>query len=140
MLPGSAIFKKDDLSNVFALYLKITSVVMKLKILIVDDEVDYCMMVKNYFQARNHEVFMAYTLKDGFQLLEEKKPDILFLDNNLPDGKGWECADEIIEKSPSLRLYLISAYPQISDFINSSLNVTFWEKPISLNQLKEVLS
>jgi CheY-like chemotaxis protein len=115
-------------------------VMIKLKILIIDDEVDYCMIMKSYFQARNYEVFVAYTLKEGFELLEKNNPDILFMDNNLPDGKGWEYVGEIIEKSPSLRIYLISAYRQKSDFISPSLNVTVWEKPISLNQLEEVFS
>jgi DNA-binding response OmpR family regulator len=113
---------------------------IKLKILIIDDEVDYCMIMKSYFQARNYEVFVAYTLKEGFEILEKNNPDILFMDNNLPDGKGWEYVDEIIEKSPSLRIYLISAYRQKTDFISPSLNITVWEKPISLNQLEEVFS
>ena len=83
---------------------------IKLKILIIDDEVDYCMIMKSYFQARNYEVFLAYTLKEGFEILEKNNPDILFMDNNLPDGKGWEYVDEIIEKSPSLRIYLKAAH------------------------------
>lgn len=113
---------------------------IKLKILIIDDEVDYCLIMKGYFQARNYEVFIAYTLKEGLELLEKNKPDILFMDNNLPDGKGWDHIDEIATKFPSLRIYLISAYRQKSDFVSPSENITVWEKPISLNQLDEVFS
>lgn len=108
---------------------------IKLKILIIDDEIDYCMIMKGYFHSKGYEVHLAFTLKQGLKTLEEMRPDILFLDNNLPDGQGWECVNEIVERMPSLRIYLISAYRQKSDFMNPAPNVTVWEKPISINQL-----
>ncbi|MEI9807009.1 MAG: response regulator [Bacteroidota bacterium] len=106
-----------------------------LKILIIDDEKDYCMIMKSYFFSRNYEVSLAYTLKDGLKLLEEIKPGILLLDNNLPDGKGRDCIESIMEKFPSLKLYLISAYHQKGDFLSPPENVTIWEKPIALSLL-----
>jgi DNA-binding response OmpR family regulator len=109
--------------------------VIKLKILIVDDEADYCSIMKGYFDSKNYEVFLAFTLQEGLSMLEKVRPDILFLDNNLPDGQGWKCVDEIVEKYPHIRIYLISAYRQKSDFVTASSNITVWEKPISLNSL-----
>jgi DNA-binding response OmpR family regulator len=111
---------------------------VKVKILIVDDETDYCQIMKSYFEEKNYDVFLAYTIKDGIQLLKKHDPDILFLDNNLPDGKGWQYIDDIVEKVPHLKVYLISAYRQRSDFISTSPNITVWEKPISLSSLDAV--
>lgn len=108
---------------------------VKVKILIIDDEVDYCMIMKSYLQSKNYEVSTAFTLKDGLAKLETIDPDILILDNNLPDGKGWDCVDEIVERKPSLKVYLISAYRQKSDFLSVTPNITVWEKPISLTLL-----
>ena len=107
----------------------------KLKILIIDDEVDYCSIMKNYFHEKSYEVFLAFSLVEGLSSLEKNHPDILFLDNNLPDGQGWKNVDEIVEKYPHIRIYLISAYLHKSDFVTSSPNITVWEKPISLNTL-----
>ena len=107
------------------------------KILIIDDEKDYCMIMKSYFVRKKYDVSLAYTLKDGYHLLEEKRPDVLLLDNNLPDGKGKEQIDNILEKYPSLRIYLISAYHQKNDFIEPRDNLTVWEKPIQLTLLDE---
>jgi DNA-binding response OmpR family regulator len=107
----------------------------KLKILLVDDEVDYCTIMKSYFQSKGYEVDMAFTLRDGMKMLEDVNHDILILDNNLPDGKGWDYLDAIIKKYPFVKIYLISAYRQKSDVINSSPKVTVWEKPISLSLL-----
>jgi DNA-binding response OmpR family regulator len=110
------------------------------KILIIDDEKDYCMIMKSYFMRKNYDVAVAYNLKDGYKLLEEKKPDTLLLDNNLPDGKGKEHIDPILEKYPSLQIYLISAYHQKTDFIEPRNNVTVWEKPIQLTLLDETFN
>ena len=113
---------------------------IKLKILIIDDEIDYCSIMKSYFEDKNYEVFLAFTLQEGLATLERIRPDILFLDNNLPDGPGWKSVDEIVEKYPHIRIYLISAYRQKSDFITSSSNITVWEKPISLSSLNAVFA
>jgi CheY-like chemotaxis protein len=109
---------------------------LKLKILIVDDESDYCAIMKSYFEDRNYEVFLAGTLNEAMELLDKNSPDILFLDNNLPDGRGWNHIDNMIGKNPSLRLFLISAYNQK---LNLSTNgqIIIWEKPISLNLLNQ---
>ncbi|HEX6193026.1 MAG TPA: response regulator [Chitinophagaceae bacterium] len=111
---------------------------IKLKILIIDDEIDYSMILKNYFSRKNYEVFVAYLLRDGLDMIMDVKPDILFLDNNLPDGKGWTHVEDIVEKNPHLRIYLVSAYHQKGDYTSPSSNVVVWEKPLSMSQLKEV--
>ncbi|MES1217358.1 MAG: response regulator [Bacteroidota bacterium] len=107
----------------------------KSKILIIDDETDFCMLMKNYFNEKNYNVFLAFSLAEGLSSLEKIDPDILFLDNNLPDGQGWKFVDEIVEKIPHIRIYLISAYRQKPNFVTSSPNITVWEKPISLSTL-----
>jgi CheY-like chemotaxis protein len=108
---------------------------MKKKILIIDDEVDFCLIMKGYFGRKNHEGFVAYTLQSGLFLLDEEKPDILFLDNNLPDGQGWKYVDQIVEKNPHLEIYLISAHQSKSSFTSPNKNINVWEKPISLQIL-----
>jgi two-component system, OmpR family, response regulator len=56
------------------------------RIVIIDDEEDLCLLMKSYFHALGYDVFLANTLDSGMHLLKEVSPDILFLDNNLPDG------------------------------------------------------
>jgi DNA-binding response OmpR family regulator len=108
-----------------------------LKILIIDDEEDYCVILKSYFLQKGYDISLAFTLREGQELIESVRPDILFLDNNLPDGKGWPHIESFVEKIPHMKVYLISAYHQKSDFSSTLSNVTVWEKPISLNLLNE---
>jgi len=108
---------------------------LKLKVLLIDDEVDYCLIMKGYFTKKNYDVFIAYNLKEGLELIDRAKPDILFLDNNLPDGQGWTHVEEIVENNPQIKIYLASAYHQKGDFFSPLPHVTVWEKPLSMNLL-----
>jgi len=108
---------------------------MKKKVLIIDDEIDFCIIMKGYFERKDYEVFQAYTLQSGLFSIDETKPDVLFLDNNLPDGQGWKYVDQIVEKNPQLEIYLISAHQSKSSFTSPHKNIIVWEKPISLQVL-----
>jgi len=112
---------------------------MKSKILIVDDESDFCEIMKNYFQRKGYTVFLAPTLQDGIELIKKERPEILFLDNNLPDGQGWESVDEIVELIPQSRVFLISAHKSKYHSKNKNRHpaITVWEKPISLRVMDD---
>ncbi|MGI8951556.1 MAG: response regulator [Chitinophagaceae bacterium] len=105
------------------------------KVLVIDDEADFGLLLKAYFSKKGYEVYLSNTLADGMKLLNETKPDFLFLDNNLPDGLGWDETEFIIENYPSLQINLISAYRyDVPKQINPK-TVQIWEKPIDLTDL-----
>lgn len=113
---------------------------MKKKVLIIDDEIDFCIIMKGYFERKDFDVQLAYNLQKGLFLLDDNKPDILFLDNNLPDGQGWQYVDQIVEKNPQLKVFLISAHQTKSNFHSTNKNIEVWEKPISMQLLNSVFS
>lgn len=107
------------------------------KVLIIDDEEDLCHLMKSFFAPLGYEVQTAYTLNDGLSLVRSMLPDILFIDNNLPDGLGWEKVEYIRSILPSCKITLISAYKTVSDKVQN--NIPILEKPISLSNLKNYL-
>jgi|SRR5690606_27289635 len=111
------------------------------KIVIIDDEEDLCHLMERYFLELNHEVFLANTLGAGLSLIKEVSPDVVFIDNNLPDGLGWEQMEFLLEEYPTCKINLISAYdylpPDIKDRGANTVNVL--EKPLRLNSLKDYL-
>lgn len=109
------------------------------KILIVDDEVDLCMLMQSYLRAMGHDVYVASTLYDGIKKIEHLKPDVIFLDNNLPDGIGWSSLDYIREQSPESKINLMSAYQSAPRDIDKWMEVQYLEKPISLADLKDYI-
>lgn len=110
------------------------------RVLIVDDEIDLCLMIKLFLTKKNYEVHTAHTLSEGFQKMDTVHPDALLLDNNLPDGMGWKFAENIHEKYPKMHITLISAYHAAKDFrsrFGDAINVL--EKPISLKDIERYL-
>ncbi len=113
---------------------------MKRTVLVIDDEVDFCLLVKNYLANRNYDVYTAHTLSKGLQLLDEKKPDVLLIDNNLPDGFGWKEAPGIQKKFPDLKITLISAF-ESAFLVTDTGGVAFrvLEKPVTLSNIEKYL-
>ncbi len=110
------------------------------RVLIIDDEIDLCMLIQSYLSKKNYEVHTAHSLSDGFKKLDTISPDVLLLDNNLPDGMGWKEADKIRRRFPSMNITLISAYQMPKDFKEQISNdIHILEKPISLNDIEKYL-
>jgi len=109
------------------------------KVLVIDDEIDFCQLLKAFFIRKQYQVFICHTLREGLRQLDKILPDILFLDNNLPDGLGWDQAPDIAEKYPKLLLILISAYHPNLPRIKITSNLKLLEKPISLKELETYL-
>jgi DNA-binding NtrC family response regulator len=106
------------------------------KILVIDDERDFQILMQSFFTPNGHKVFVAGSIEDGLKLLDEEHPDIVFLDNNLPDGLGWKTTEFIREKYPKVDLNLISA-----DHVPKTFTSCFriLEKPIQLEEMKKLI-
>lgn len=113
----------------------------KKKVLIIDDEVDFCLLMQFYLSKKNCDVRFSHTLQDGLMRVNNYLPDIVILDNNLPDGLGWPAAGNIIKAAPSVHLFLISANRpgHKSDYNNDDTKIDIVEKPISISQIDKFL-
>lgn len=106
------------------------------KILVIDDEEDFQIIMQNFFRLNGHQVFVAGTIKKGLEILDEEQPDVIFLDNNLPDGLGWESSEFIREKYPEVELNLISAY-HVPKTSTSSFRIL--EKPLHFEEMNKLI-
>lgn len=106
------------------------------KILVIDDERDFQILMQSFFTPNGHEVFVAGNIKDGLKILEEENPDVIFLDNNLPDGFGWKSAEFIMAKYPEVDLNLISA-----DHLPKTFTSCFriLEKPLHFEEMNKLI-
>jgi two-component system, OmpR family, response regulator len=112
---------------------------MQKKVVIIDDEEDLCHLMKAYLKDLNYEVYYAYSLSAGLELLKHVVPDVLFIDNNLPDGLGSEQMSFLKSTYPNCRINLISANYSANDHDMNSSGVTVIEKPLRLNAIKDYL-
>lgn len=110
------------------------------KVVIIDDETDLCHLMKTFLSELDYEVYMAHTLNSGMNVLENVTPDVIFMDNNLPDGLGWESLPQLNQRFPTCKINLISAFEaKPVDLPEKPGNITFIEKPLRLNTLKDYL-
>lgn len=116
------------------------SYMRKKKILIIEDEFELCMLLKLHFLDKGYDVEMAYNLKDGMDRLHSYIPDIVFLDNNLPDGLGWNYIPEISDFNPSIRINLITGVMPDDKSLSDNLNLYIMMKPLSKKELDLSLS
>ncbi len=60
-------------------------------ILMIDDDAEFCSIIREYLEKRNFTVACAYTGKAGLEMLKEKgRFDLVLLDMMLPDMNGQE--------------------------------------------------
>lgn len=112
---------------------------MERRILIIDDEEDICLLMKNYLQRRQSEVRYALNLKDGLKVIEEFRPDIIFLDNNLPDGIGLDEVRAIKESNHHTTLVMISAMNHLREAAIEQGADHFLDKPVSFKAVVAVI-
>jgi len=68
----------------------------KIKILVVDDEADFCLLVQDNLE--DTEEFEVVTCSDPArteEVLRDEKPDLLLLDNVMPERKGSQIAKSL---------------------------------------------
>jgi len=110
-------------------------------ILLIDDELSFAAAVAEYMSPWA-SVRYAPTLAEGFRLLQEQCPDILVVDQRLPDGNGLELLRWALTHCPESARVLITAYSEqavIQEAINEVRIAYYIAKPIELPQLQLLL-
>jgi DNA-binding NtrC family response regulator len=86
-----------------------------LEALIIDDEEDICYLLGSLLNKRHIRSKYVNTLRDAANILELNDPEIIFLDNHLPDGMGLNFIGYIKRFHPLTKIVMITAYDTVSD-------------------------
>lgn len=84
-------------------------------VLIVDDEIDICYFLTRNLNRKNFSASYVNNLKDAEVALDKENPSILLLDNDLPDGRGVDFAQQIKKDHPDLKIVMITAHDTPND-------------------------
>jgi DNA-binding response OmpR family regulator len=111
-------------------------------ILIIDDEKDFCELVTNILRVDPYQIECAYTIQEAFKMLILKSPDYIFLDNNLPDGKGIDFLKEHNSLFAKSKVIMMTA--DSSDHLKKTAFqwgvYEFLVKPFSFVKLRDLIS
>ena len=86
-----------------------------LKVLIIDDEADICYLLSTLLKQKNLDADYVNTLTDAAVALKNTTPEIIFLDNHLPDGLGMNFIEYIKSHYPSIKIVMITAHDTAAD-------------------------
>jgi two-component system, OmpR family, response regulator len=111
------------------------------KILIVDDEEDICYFLSRNLSKRGFITTTSYSLAEAEKQLDITNPDILLLDNHLPDGRGIDFVKKINHKYPDLKIIMITAHDSPEDRTKAYSNGIkyFLSKPFSIATINQVV-
>ncbi|WP_431210454.1 response regulator [Puia sp. P3] len=107
------------------------------KILIVEDEGDMCLLLNILLDQPELTIDHVNTLSGARTFLEKETPTLVLLDNRLPDGMGVDFIGYIKEKSPAVKIIMISGVDAaVSDLALEIGADTFLCKPFTKTQLQ----
>jgi len=88
------------------------------RILVVDDDVDICMLLSSYLGKKGFEVSKAHSSKGMLNLMHEKKFDAVLCDFRLGDTDGLEAIAEIHKIDATVPVIIITGYSDIKTAVN----------------------
>ena len=87
---------------------------MATKILVVDDDLNICDLLRLYFENEGYEVKTANDGAEGVTFFKMYEPDLVLLDIMLPKKDGWQVCREIREVS-SKPIIMLTAKGEVFD-------------------------
>lgn len=89
------------------------------KILIVDDDTTFCIMLRKWLEKRGFEVDAAFSYKDAVKQLDKAGFDLVLTDLRLPDKDGIDLLRVIKEKMPKTQVLLMTGYADIQTAVTA---------------------
>ena len=72
------------------------------KVLLVDDDVDFCEATKLLLESKGFEVVLAYDGKQGLDKIRAERPDLVILDVMMPEMNGYDVC-VVLKSDPELK-------------------------------------
>lgn len=106
------------------------------KVLIIEDEGDMCLLLNILLNGKEMELEHVKNLAAAEEYLTQHRPDVVLLDNKLPDGFGVDFIRFIKKNYPAVKIIMISGYDgAVKDVALENGADIFLEKPFTKDQL-----
>ena len=119
-----------------------------MKIVIIEDERDLGVLMRNFLvrqlniKTPDGNVRVVASLMEGIDCVRDMRPDWIFIDNNLPDGKGIQAIRQIRDVHPGKRakVVMMSAMTNLKEEAFRNGADFFLDKPISFVEVKNIFT
>mgnify|MGYP001578403797 FL=1 len=108
------------------------------KILVVDDEVKICELLRRFFGKKDYTVITSNNGMDAIEKVQNESPDIMLLDIRMPGMDGMEVLKCIREFNKKIGIIMVTAVMD-EDIAKSAMKLgadEYITKPIDLEHLE----
>lgn len=112
------------------------------KILIVDDELKQCILLKKILTSAGHTVYIADNGITGLKLMYSEKINLIISDIIMPEMDGVEFVCKLQEDHKEIPIIAISGNPFGKDYLEYVCELganAHLEKPIKKNELIDLV-
>jgi DNA-binding NtrC family response regulator len=114
---------------------------MSKKILIVDDEVDVCEFMQNFFRKRKYEVLICHNGNDALNMFTSNNPDLMLLDIKMEGLDGLQVLEQLKKQNPNAKVIMVSG-TENSGAVEHAKQLgalDFIHKPLKLEEIEKVV-
>ncbi len=112
-----------------------------MKVIIIDDDNRVLNIISNLITTGFTDIEIVATagdIKEGYHSINEHKPDLVFLDINLPDGTGFDLLKKI--QTIDFRIIFITAYEEYAVQAIKVSALDYILKPVDAEELYEAVN
>ncbi|MGD9139548.1 MAG: response regulator [Desulfobacterales bacterium] len=111
-----------------------------MKILLVDDEKKFAMMLSKRLALRGIEVDYVHTAKEAVAKVESNNYDVAILDVKMPGIGGIELERKLKAMVPGMKCIFLTGHGSEADFTAGSAKAAYYlAKPLQIDELVEIL-
>lgn len=112
------------------------------KILIIEDDVALCNILKRFLEKNKFEVDVSYSVSEGNSKLKKSSFDIVFTDLRLPDGDGIEVLSYVKNNFPETQVVLMTSYAEVQTAVKAMKKGAFdyISKPFNPDEVLSVIN
>jgi DNA-binding response OmpR family regulator len=111
-----------------------------MKVLLVDDEKKFAMMLSKRLALRGIDVDYVYTGEDALVMAENSRYDVAILDVKMPGIGGIELKRKLSGLAPGMKFIFLTGHGSETDFeIGSAEAAYYLAKPLQIEKLIEIL-
>ncbi|MCF7871363.1 MAG: response regulator [Candidatus Omnitrophica bacterium] len=115
---------------------------MAKKVLIIDDEKDFCWFVKSNLEINGEfQIITSNSGKEGLKKAKEEVPDLILLDILIPDMEGPAVAEELANcrTTRDIPIIFLTAIVREEEAERSIGGKQFIAKPVETEKLREAI-
>jgi DNA-binding response OmpR family regulator len=111
-----------------------------MKVLLVDDEVKFTVMLSKRLALRGIETDYVHTGEDALERVGQNRYDVAILDMKMPGISGIELQRRLLKVDPDLKVCFLTGHGSRSDFeVGSAEAAWYMSKPLQIEELVRIL-